>query len=66
MGRDGLAYLFVAPDQGAPLTAIEMLINKTIPCLHLDDFKGFRKAEKATAGCRVLYTTGAGSASGRR
>jgi hypothetical protein len=43
-----------------------MLINKTIPCLHLDDFKGFRKAEKATAGCRVLYTTGAGSASGRR
>jgi ATP-dependent RNA helicase DeaD len=65
MGRDGLAYLFVAPDQGAPLTAIEMLINKTIPCLHLEDFKGFRKAEKAGSGCRVLYTTGAAS-TGRR
>src|SRR5262249_5318195 len=33
MGKDGLAYMFVCPDQGEPLTAIENLINKTIPAL---------------------------------
>ena len=31
MGKDGIAYMFVCPDQGEPLTAIENLINKTIP-----------------------------------
>ena len=28
MGKDGIAYLFVCPDQGEPLTAIENLTNK--------------------------------------
>ena len=31
MGKDGVAYLFVCPDQGEPLTAIENLVNRVIP-----------------------------------
>jgi ATP-dependent RNA helicase DeaD len=62
MGKDGIAYLFVCPDQGEPLTAIEMLINKTIPPLHLDDFQTYRR-QKAESKVRVLYTTGAGRGS---
>ena len=31
MGKDGKAIMFVCPDQGEPLTAIELLINKPIP-----------------------------------
>jgi ATP-dependent RNA helicase DeaD len=38
MGKDGLAYLFVCPDQGEPLTAIENLINRVIPPLELEGF----------------------------
>lgn len=38
MGKNGVAYLFVTPDQGAPLTSIEMLMNRTIPPLPLNDF----------------------------
>ena len=30
MGKDGIAYLFVCPDQGEPLTAIENLTNKIV------------------------------------
>jgi ATP-dependent RNA helicase DeaD len=41
MGKDGVAYLFVCPDQGEPLTAIENLINKVIPPLQIE---GFTKA----------------------
>ena len=33
MGKDGVAYLFVCPDQGEPLTAIENLTNRVIPPL---------------------------------
>jgi ATP-dependent RNA helicase DeaD len=62
MGKDGIAYTFVCPDQGEPLTAIELLINKTIPSLHLDDFVAYRRPERYTSACRVLYSTaGAGS-----
>jgi len=38
MGKDGIAYLFVCPDQGEPLTAIENLINRVIPPLQLEGF----------------------------
>ena len=41
MGKDGIAYLFVGPDQGEPLTIIENLINKVIPPLQVE---GFTKA----------------------
>jgi len=43
MGKDGIAYMFVGPDQGEPLTTIEILINKTIPKLELDDFQVYRR-----------------------
>ena len=42
MGKDGVAYLFVCPDQGEPLTAIENLTNKIITPLHLDGFETAR------------------------
>jgi ATP-dependent RNA helicase DeaD len=57
MGKDGLAYLFVCPDQGEPLTAIELLINKTIPPLPLDGFVAYRREPKKEATFRQLYST---------
>jgi ATP-dependent RNA helicase DeaD len=42
MGKDGVAYLFVCPDQGEPLTAIENLTNKIITPLHLEGFETTR------------------------
>ena len=42
MGKDGLAYLFVCPDQGEPLTAIESLINRVIPPLQVEGFTNAR------------------------
>jgi ATP-dependent RNA helicase DeaD len=58
MGRDGLAYMFVCPDQGEPLTAIENLINKPIPTLELDDFVAYRReASPKSTSFRELYST---------
>jgi len=57
MGKDGVAYMFVCPDQGEPLTAIENLINKTIPTLPLDGFVAFRREPRRTTGFRELYST---------
>jgi ATP-dependent RNA helicase DeaD len=49
MGKDGVAYLFVCPDQGDPLTAIEILTNRVIPPLKIEGFSAPRpKAEIAT------------------
>lgn len=47
MGRDGVSYTFVCPDQGEPLTTIENLINRLIPCHKVDGFDlgGRRPAE---------------------
>ena len=56
MGKDGLAYLFVCPDQGEPLTAIENLINKTIPTFPLENFETFRRQPK-NSGFRELWNT---------
>jgi ATP-dependent RNA helicase DeaD len=56
MGRDGVAYLFVCPDQGEPLTSIEMLINKTIPPLHIEDFEAYQKPSRGESSVRVLYS----------
>ena len=63
MGKDGIAYVFVCPDQGELLTAVEMLVNKTIPPLHLDDFVAYRKPVKTESNVRVLYKTGARNSS---
>jgi len=58
MGKDGLAYMFVCPDQGEPLTAIENLINKPIPALNLEGFESFRRRPKDST-FRELYSTAA-------
>jgi ATP-dependent RNA helicase DeaD len=57
MGKDGLAYLFVCPDQGEPLTAIENLINKSIPTLDLGGFVAYRREAKRQTSFRQLYST---------
>ena len=61
MGKDGMAYMFVCPDQGEPLTAIELLINKPIPSLKIEGFEAFRREKRPTV-FRELYST-AGSRS---
>jgi ATP-dependent RNA helicase DeaD len=58
MGKDGLAYMFVCPDQGEPLTAIENLINKPIPSIKFEGFEAFRREKKET-NFRELYSTAA-------
>ena len=55
MGKDGVAYLFVCPDQGEPLTAIENLTNKMIPPLQVDGFETGRPRSQPTA--RELFNT---------
>lgn len=57
MGKDGLAYLFVCPDQGEPLTAIEGLINRTIPTLELNDFVAYRREPRRDPVCREIFST---------
>ena len=56
MGKDGIAYMFVCPDQGEPLTAIENLINKTIPTLPLDGFVAFSRENKPKGVFRELFS----------
>ena len=57
MGKDGLAYMFVCPDQGEPLTAIENLINKPIPATHVEGFDSYRREKKPTAFRELFSTT---------
>ena len=61
MGKDGIAYMFVGPDQGDPLTAIENLINKPIPVHHPEGFVAYRKEERRENAVRVLWATPARS-----
>jgi ATP-dependent RNA helicase DeaD len=49
MGKDGVAYLFVCPDQGEPLTAIENLVNRVIPPLEVQGFSPARKRVEPVA-----------------
>ena len=49
MGKDGVAYLFVCPDQGEPLTAIENLVNRVIPPLEIEGFSQARKRVEPVA-----------------
>jgi ATP-dependent RNA helicase DeaD len=46
MGKDGIAYSFVTPDQGNELTAIEIFINQMIDCERLPDFEAFRRRDR--------------------
>jgi ATP-dependent RNA helicase DeaD len=59
MGKDGVAYLFVCPDQGEPLTAIEILTNRVIPPLRIEGF-GQPCSRKETA-TRELFNNTASS-----
>jgi ATP-dependent RNA helicase DeaD len=56
MGKDGIAYLFVGPDQGEPLTMIENLINKVIPAMVVDGFEVSR-ISPSTPAARELFNT---------
>jgi len=57
MGKDGMAFMFVCPDQGEPLTAIENLINKPIPAVKIEGFESQRRETKATAFRELFSTT---------
>jgi len=56
MGKDGLAYLFVTPSEGEPLTSIELLINKTLPKHEVEGFTGVQKQARETT-FREIYST---------
>jgi len=55
MGKDGIAYLFVCPDQGEPLTAIESMINRVIPSVQIEGFTTARPRVEPAA--RELFNT---------
>jgi ATP-dependent RNA helicase DeaD len=57
MGKDGIAYLFVCPDQGEPLTAIENLINRVVPPLEIEGFA--RPQTRVEPVARELFNTAA-------
>ena len=61
MGKDGMAFMFVCPDQGEPLTTIETLINKSIPCFKIEGFEAFRREERKAVYRELFSTTGARS-----
>lgn len=44
MGREGIAFSFVTPEQGIELTRIEMLINKLLVRDELDNFQAVEQA----------------------
>ena len=61
MGKDGIAYTFVTPDQGKELTAIEMFVNQIVDCERIDGFEAFRSRKRTTSTSRSGHHT-----SGRR
>jgi ATP-dependent RNA helicase DeaD len=63
MGKDGTAFMFVCPDQGEPLTAIENLINKPIPSLKFEGFEGFRREKRDTVYRQIFSTIGSHASS---
>jgi ATP-dependent RNA helicase DeaD len=59
MGRDGITYLFVCPDEGEPLTSIEMLCSKPIECFVPEDFTAYQKKTPEKLGdYREVYRMG--------
>ncbi|MFO0953285.1 MAG: DEAD/DEAH box helicase [Isosphaeraceae bacterium] len=63
MGKDGTAYTFVCPDQGEPLTAIELLINKPIPSVKFEGFEAYRRESKSTVFRELFNTIGSHASS---
>ncbi len=58
MGKDGIAYLFVCPDQGDPLTNIENLTNKIVTPMRVEGFEVNRTRSQPIA--REIYNNTAG------
>ena len=46
MGKDGIALMFITPQQGNELSAIEYFINQTITCDRVEGFEAFRSRKR--------------------
>ncbi len=57
MGKDGVAYLFVTPNEGVPLTSIEFLINRPIENIKIDGFVTSREERIGQNQVRELWNT---------
>jgi ATP-dependent RNA helicase DeaD len=55
MGKDGMAYMFVTPSEGDPLTSIELLINRPIENIKVEGFEARR--DKPQGQFRELWNT---------
>ena len=66
MGREGVAFTFVAPDEGPQLTRIEMRIEKLLKRDEIPGFEAFERRAKPTPvqALPTAYGVPAGGASG--
>jgi ATP-dependent RNA helicase DeaD len=55
MGKDGMAYMFVTPGEGDPLTSIELLINRPIENVKIEGFEARR--DQPPGQFRELWNT---------
>jgi ATP-dependent RNA helicase DeaD len=55
MGKDGIAYSFVTPEQGKELTAIEMFVNQMIDCERIEGFDAFRSRTCSSSTARSAH-----------
>ena len=58
MGRDGVTFLFVCPDEGDPLTNIEMLTGKTIESYKPEGFQAYQKRSPDNREYQEVYRIG--------
>jgi ATP-dependent RNA helicase DeaD len=66
MGKDGKAFMFVTPIEGAPLTAIELLINRPIESVKLPGFEPTGSQKKPGQFRELWNTTRSRSFAGSR
>ncbi len=57
MGKDGVAYTFVTPSEGEPLTTIELLINRPLECHKVENFDAVSKNRGPEPKYRELWNT---------
>jgi ATP-dependent RNA helicase DeaD len=58
MGKDGVSFTFVRPDEGGPLTSIELLINRPIDNLKVEGFDSSGHASAKPPAFRELWNSG--------
>ncbi|MBI1324547.1 DEAD/DEAH box helicase [bacterium] len=58
MGRDGVTFLFVCPDEGDPLTNIEMLTGKPIESYKPEGFQAYQKRSPDNREYQEVYRIG--------